>query len=130
MRPNLQRLIRELKKETCPSRVRDEVRGRISARESSRGRLRYAVSAVFATLILLCCLTVAQRRAREQARQQAKLAERQLVANQAVDAMGLVGSVLLDASARSEKIISDRTVPQLRNSLEIAKNKIIQHIEL
>ncbi len=130
MQSDLQRLIDELKKETCPSRVRDEVRGRISARESSRGRLRYAIAAAFATLILLCCLTVAQWHAREKARQQAKLAERQLVANQAASAMGLVGSVLLDAGAHSEKIISDRTVPQLRNSLEIARNKIIQHIEL
>jgi hypothetical protein len=42
----------------------------------------------------------------------------------------LVGSVLLHAGAHSEKIISDRTVPPLRDSFELAKNKITQHIDL
>jgi len=130
MQPNLTRLIRELKKETCPRRVRDEVRGRILARESSPGRLRYAIPMVIAGLILVCCVTVWQYEAREKAQQQARLAERRQVADEATRALGLLGSVLLDASAHSEKIISDRTVPPLRNSLETTKNKINEYINL
>jgi type II secretory pathway component PulM len=132
MRPDRQRIVRELKKETCPQRVRDRVRGRIAARESAR--LRYVMPLAFAGVIVVCCLCLWQWQVHENARQQAKLAqltiERARVARQAQDAMGLVGSVLLKAGAHSEKIISDRTVPQLRNSFETAKNKIIQNIDL
>ena len=42
MQKDLSRLIGELQKETCPQRVRNEVRGRISARTSSPGWLRLA----------------------------------------------------------------------------------------
>jgi hypothetical protein len=135
MQPDLQRIARELKKETCPRRVRDKVRGRISAREASPRRLRYAIAMAIAGLVLVCGLSVWQWHAVESARQQARLAElntreRARVANQAEDALGWVGSVLLDAGAHSEKIISDRTVPPLRNSLETTKNKITQYIDL
>jgi len=132
MQPDLQRIVRELKKEKCPQRVRDQVRGRVSARESMR--LRHAAPLAFAGFILACCLVVWQWQARENARRQAQLAqltmERTRVARQAQDAMGLVGSVLLDAGEHSEEIISERTVPQLRNSFETAKNKLTQHIDL
>ena len=132
MQPDLQRIVRELKKEKCPQRVRDQVRGRVSARESMR--LRHAIPLAFAGFILTCCLVVWQWQARENARRQAQLAqltmERTRVARQAQDAMGLVGSVLLDAGEHSEEIISERTVPQLRNSFETAKNKLTQHIDL
>ena len=132
MQPDLQRIVRELKKEKCPQRVRDQVRGRVSARESMR--LRHAAPLAFAGFILACCLAVWQWQARENARRQAQLAqltmERTRVARQAQDAMGLVGSVLLDAGEHSEEIISERTVPQLRNSFETAKNKLTQHIDL
>jgi hypothetical protein len=135
MQPHEQRIIRELKNETCPQRVRDKARGQISARESSSRRLRYAVPMAIACVVLVCCLSVWQWHAAQTARQQASLAElnareRARVAGQAEDALGLVGSVLLDAGAHSEKIISDRTVPSLRNSLETTKNKIIPYIDL
>jgi hypothetical protein len=132
MQPDLQRIVRELKNEKCPQRVRDQVRGRISARESVR--LRYAIPLALAAFFVICGLLVWQSQVRENIRQQAQLAqlttERASVARQAQDAMELVGSVLIDAGAHSEKIISDRTVPQLRNSLETAKNKLNPYIDL
>jgi len=87
-----------------------------------------------ASVVLLCGLFVWQWRAHEHSRQQARLAqitiERTRVAHQAENALGLVGSMLLTAGHDSEKIISDRTVPPLRNSFETAKNKINQYIDL
>jgi hypothetical protein len=132
MQPDLQRIVDELKNEKCPQRIRDQVRGRISAGESVR--LRYAMPLAFAAFIVICGILLWQWQARENVRQQAQLAqlttERANVARQAQDAMELVGSVLIDAGAHSEKIISDRTVPQLRNSLETAKNKLNPYIDL
>ena len=133
MQPDLTRFKRELREETCPRRVLDEVKRQISIDKSSRRWSRYAVPAVCASLVLLGCLSGWRWQAIENAREQARLAEvntreRARVADQAEDALGLVGSVLLDAGAHSQKIISERTVPLLRDSLETAKNKIIQHI--
>ena len=125
-----ERLIRDLKNEACPQRVRDKVRGQIAARELSHGRLRYAFPMAIAILVVACSLSVWRWNAVETAREQARLAERIQIASQAQDALGLVGSVLLDASAHSQQIISDRTVPPLRNSLETTKNKINQYIDL
>jgi hypothetical protein len=52
------------------------------------------------------------------------------VARQAEGALGLMGSILIKASAQSEKAILKGTVPPLRNGLETAKNKIINRINL
>ena len=135
MRPDLTRLTRELRGETCPQGVLDKVARQISVDKSSRHWSRQAVFAVCAGLILLGCLSAWRWHAIRVTRERTRLAEfntreRARVANQAEDALGLIGSVLLDAGARSQKIISDRTVPPLRDSLETAKNKIIQYIEL
>jgi hypothetical protein len=51
-------------------------------------------------------------------------------ARQAETALGLIGTVLLDAGAHSETVICDRAIPPLCNGLETAKNKIIRHTEL
>ncbi|HWC58274.1 MAG TPA: hypothetical protein VHC44_01175, partial [Verrucomicrobiae bacterium] len=62
--------------------------------------MRYAIPAVFVAIVLVCGLLVGQWRMRENAREQAKLAqltrERVHVAHQAEEALGLVGSVLID----------------------------------
>ena len=129
MQPDLTRFKRELREESCPQRVLDEVKRQISIDKSSSRWSRYAVPAVCAGLVLLGCLSGWRWRASEQARlAEVNTRERARVADQAEDALGLVGSVLLDAGAHSQKIISERTVPLLRDSLETAKNKIIQHI--
>lgn len=135
MQPDLKRIIRELQKETCPQRVRDKVRARISASESSPGRLRFAIPFAVAGLVLVCCLSVWRWQAMQNVRQQASLAaqtklDHARVVKQAEGALGLLGSVLANAGADSERIISDTAVPPLRDSLEIAKNKIIHYTEL
>jgi anti-sigma factor RsiW len=133
MQQKLSRLTRELQKETCPQRVRDEVQRRISARASSRGWLRLAIPV--AALVLVCGVSVWHWQAARNARHQAELAELALrdrvqIARQAEDALGLIGSVLVKTGAHSEKVIYDRAVPPLRNSLQTANNKIIHDIQL
>ena len=101
-------------------------------------RKRGAAPSVFvlalAALVLLCSLFVWRQQGRERTRQRARLAqltlERTQVARQAENALGLVGSMLLSAGNDSGQIISDRTVPPLRNSFETAKTKINQYINL
>ncbi len=132
MQEDLSRLTRELQKETCPQGVLDEVGRRIESRSPSRRR--FAIALAFASVVAVCCLVVWQWQARVNARQQAELERVRLarvqVATQARDALGLIGMELVDAGAHSGKVISDRAVPPLRDSLQTAKNKIIQHIEL
>jgi hypothetical protein len=49
-------------------------------------------------------------------------------AQQAETALGCLGAALRDAGARSEEVILKAAVPPLRNSLQTAKNKIVNHI--
>jgi RNA polymerase sigma factor (sigma-70 family) len=130
MDENLQRLVRELREETCPRRVLDQVARRISAQPRPRSKVRHITVGIMAGLVLLLALgiwrgpTVGKvKRPPEQA-DRAGL-ERAQVAEEAGRALGYVGRILLNASARSEKIVLNRTVPPLRNSLATAKNKIL-----
>jgi anti-sigma factor RsiW len=128
-------LARELKKETCPQRVLAEVNRRIALREASPRRRRFAIPLAVAVLALVCGLSIWRWQAGENARQQARLAaqtklDHGLVVKQAEGALGLLGSVLANAGADSGRIISDTAVPPLRDSLEIAKNKIIPQTAL
>ena len=132
---DISELARELKKETCPQRVLDAVQHRIAAQKSPHGRLRLAIPFAVACLVLAVGLTVWRWQVGEVARQQAGLvAQEKLdharINREAQDALGLLGRVLANAGADSGRIISDRAVSPLRNSLELAKNKIIQHTEL
>jgi hypothetical protein len=88
-----------------------------------------------AAVVLAFGLSVWRGQADEKAQRQARMAkcttlDRARIANQAETALGLIGSVLVNASAHSEKVISDRAVLPLQNSLELTKNKIIRNIEL
>lgn len=135
MQQDLSQITRELRKETCPRRVLNKVRGQISAMEGSRGRLPYATALALAGVVVVCCFAIWLSQGNKNSSPQATLVahpqlDRAQVANQAEDALALVGSELLEASAHSEKIISDSAVPPLRNSIEIAKNKIINPMEL
>ena len=135
MQRDVSRLTGELKKETCPQRVFDEVGRRIATKRSLPRRWRFAIPLAVAGLVVVCGLSIWRWQAGEHARQQAKLdqqttLERARVASQAKDALGLLGSVLANAGADSGRIISDTAVPPLRDSLEIAKNKIIHPTEL
>ncbi len=135
MHEDLQRLTRELRKETCPQRVLEEVARRISAQSPQPSRLRYALAGALAGLILLCGLALWQwppgRDGHERLQQAAgsKIDNAQ-IAEQAEGALGCIGRVLLDAGSQSEKVILQGAVPPLRDSLETAKNKIVNHITL
>jgi ferric-dicitrate binding protein FerR (iron transport regulator) len=135
MDENLQRLTRELRKETCPQRVLDEVARRISAQTRRPGRFRYGIAGALAGLMLLCGLalwqwpTGADRHQRLHQAAGSKMDNAQ-IAEQAEGALGCIGRVLLDAGSQSEKVILQGAVPPLRSSLETAKNKIVDHIAL
>ena len=132
MQEDLPGLARELRKETCPRRVIDQAWRRIAAETPQPRRLHYAA---LAGAVLLCGLLVRSRLAGGNAGRQPELAEQQAhgrrqAARQAETALGIIGTVLLDAGAHSETVISERVIPPLRNGLQTAKNKIIRHTEL
>jgi hypothetical protein len=135
MQEDLSRLTNELRKETCPQRVGEEVQRRIAARGPASGWWRQAMPATAAVLVVVCCVWVWRWHEGEKARQEAVQAEqaartRVQIAYQAEGALGLIGSVLASAGAESEKVISERAVPPLRNSLQTANNKISHYIQL
>jgi len=137
MQEDLPRLARELRKETCPPRVINQVVRRIAAETPPPSRLRYAIpfTTALAGAVLLCGLIVRSRLAGDHAREQRQSVElhaqrRIQVARQAETALGLIGTALLDAGAHSETVISDRVIPPLRTGLQTAKKKIIRHTEL
>lgn len=133
MQQDLQRLVRELRNETCPRRVHDAVGRRIPAESPTPKWLHPAIPVAIAGLVVACCISAWRWQAGENARPQSRLAERTTltrieIANQAESALGLIGSALLNAGTHSEKVISERAVLPLRNSLELTKNKIILNI--
>ena len=127
MPQDLSQLTRELQRETCPRRVLDAVQQRIVVEAASPGWLRQAILVAAVALVLACAVSLWQWETRMAQRAALRRGE---VARQAEGALGLVGALLAHASAQSEKVISDRAVPPLRNSFQTAKNKIIRHIEL
>jgi len=135
MDKDLQQLARELRKETCPQRVLDEVARRISTQTPAPGRFRYAITMALAASIVLCGIAlwrwpggVGSPRASEVAQKEA--IDRAQVARQAEGTLAYIGQVLAHASAHSQRVILNDAVPPLRNSFETAKNKIMNRIEL
>jgi hypothetical protein len=129
MDEDLQRLVRQLREDVCPQRVRDEVARRISRQPSPPSRFRFATTIAIAALVLLGCLVLWQRTADNPIKRQPQLAQqssldRAQVVAQAEGALGIIGDVLLDAGAHSEKAIIKGTLPPLRNSFETTKDKI------
>src|SRR6478672_2378362 len=113
MQEDLSRLIRDLKKETCPQRVHDEVQRRIPVRTCSPGWWRLAIS--FAVLMSVCGVSIwnwhSERNAKQAELDRQALHDRMQIAHQTEDALGLIGSVLAKAGADSGKVIYDRAVP-------------------
>jgi hypothetical protein len=131
----LQQLARVLRKETCPPRVLDEVARRISAQAPPPGRLRYGIAAALAASVVLCGIALwrwqggrGPQHAPEVAQKEA--INRVQVARQVEGTFAYIGQVMVDASAHSQRVILNDAVPQLRNSFETAKDKIMNHIEL
>ena len=128
MDEKLQRLVRELRRETCPPRVLDEVARRIAAETRPPARFRYALAGA-AGLVLLACLAIWRWPAGgADGHFAGRPQEARRVADQAEGALACIGEVLREASAHSERILLKGAVPPLRNSLETAKNKILEHI--
>ena len=135
MQESLPRLARELRNETCPQRVIDETVRRIAAETPPLDRFRYGIPLTVAGLVLLGCLIIWRRTGDGNAERQMNPAARESlrgaqIARQTEGALGLIGSVLLDAGAHSERVISDRAIPPLRNGIETAKNKIMHSTDL
>jgi len=135
MQEDLPGLVRELRKETCPQRVIDEALRRI-ARETPRPRrFRHVIPVALAGIVLLCGLLLARWRPAGGNARQPELVEQQThggtqAAREAETALGLIGSALLNAGARSETAVSERAIPPLQHGFDRARNKIIHHTQL
>jgi hypothetical protein len=131
MDENLKKLVEELRRETCPQRVLDEVARRLPRPAPSRSRIEFAVAVVAALVLggLALWLWPADRLTREKPNDGSRVAmDSARAARQAGVAFECLGAALRDAGTRSEGIILKSAVPPLRNSLQTAKNKIIDHI--
>jgi hypothetical protein len=131
MDENLKRLVEELRNETCPQRVLDEVARRLPRNAPSRLRIGFAVAVVAAVVLSWLALwrLPADRITRGKPNAGSPVAMNSArAAQQAKVALGCIGAALRDAGARSEEVILKTAVPRLRNSLQTAKNKIIHHI--
>jgi len=135
MDQNLQRLVSELRKETCPQAVLDQVARRLSTTARAPNRFRYGLAAVVLGLVLLCGVAVWQWQKRDDAHGRTKLAsatslESARIARETEWALGYIGSILRDASAHSGKVILKEAGPPLRDSLQKAKDKITERTQL
>jgi hypothetical protein len=135
MDEDLQQLARELRKETCPQRVVDEVARRISGQTPPPNRFNYRIAVALGALIALCGIGLWRWPAAENTPRASEVAQKEaidraLVARQAEGTFAYIGQVMLHASEHSEKVILNEAVPQLRNSFETAKNKIMNRIDL
>lgn len=135
MHEDLQQLARELRKETCPQRVLDDVARRISAQTPPPNRFRYRIAAGLAALVVLCGIALLRWPSREGSVPAPEVASKEIVdrvqvARQVEGTFAYIGKVMVDAGAHSQKVILNDAVPQLRNSFETAKDKLMNHIEL
>jgi hypothetical protein len=135
MDEDLQQLTGELRKETCPQRVLDEVARRIAAETPQPNRFRYGIAAALAASVVLCGIVLLRWPVGQGSRRASKIAQKESidrvqVARQVEGTFAYIGQVMVDASAHSQRVILNDAVPQLRNSFETAKDKIMNHIEL
>lgn len=135
MHEDLQQLARELRNKRCPQRVLDEVARRIAEQTLPPNHFRYRIAVALAASVVLCGIALwrwpigrGSQRPSEVARTQP--IDRVQVAHQVEGTFAYIGQVMVDASAHSQRVILNDAVPQLRNSFETAKDKIMNHIEL
>lgn len=135
MDPNLQRLVSELRKETCPQAVLDKVARRLSTAAHAPNRLRYGLAGIALGLVLLCAVAVWRWQGSNDAHERTKLVngtglESARIAKEAEWTLGYIGSVLRDASAHSGRVILKEAGPPLRDSFQKAKTNITNHTPL
>lgn len=142
MDDQLQTLVRELRNQSCPPAVMENVIRRI-ARDHQRtralaGAWRWAIA--FAALLVVLgswqwerLRFRAQRNSAGAQRRAAELTakahtDRTRVARQTAGALGYIGQVLLQTAAHTQDTISKKAVPPLRDGLQTTKNKVIDRI--
>jgi len=133
MDDQLQRLVRELRKQSCPPGVMDRVAQCISEEKVGTrwSRLAWSLGIAFLTLIAAFGIGARQWKAvRHTERQAAELPakphmERAHAAQQAAGALAYIGQVLLETTAHSQNSILKKALPPLRDSLETTRNKVI-----
>jgi hypothetical protein len=125
MDDQLQRLVRELRRESCPPEVIDRVAQRITREKGGARRLRSAWAWGVALLALLVGFGTWQRQA---VRKEKARGDRMRIAEQTAGALGYVGQVLLEVAAQSQDSILKEAVPPLRDGLQTTKNKVINRI--
>ena len=135
MDEDLSKLARELRKETCPQRVLDEVNRRIAAQTPTPNRFRFAIAAALATAVVLCGGAFWRWQAGGNSQRASEVALKQTsdrlqVARQVEGTFAYIGQVMVQAGAHSKNVILNETVPQLRNSFETTKDKIMNRFEL
>src|SRR5262245_2438203 len=120
MDEDLQQLARELRKETCPQRVLDEVARRISAQTPPPNHFHYRFATALAASVVLCSIVLWRwpvGRSSQPVTEvvQTKPIDRVQVARQVEGTFAYIGQVMVDASAHSQRVILNDAVPQLRN---------------
>jgi hypothetical protein len=131
MDENLKRLVEELRIETCPQRVLDQVARRLA--RNARPRLRFEVAVTVVAAVVFSAFALWRWPAGRHSHGKPDAGspvtmDSARAAQQAETALGCLGAALRDAGARSEEVILKAAVPPLRNSLQTAKNKIVNHI--
>ena len=133
MDDQLQRLARELRRESCPPEVMHRV-ARYISQEKAGMRFRQVWAWGAPLIALLVALGAWQRHAglnaqKNAAELQAKAhADRARIAEQTAGALRYVGHVLLQAAAHSEDSLLKKAMPALRDGLQTTKNKVIDRI--
>ncbi len=127
-----QKLARELRRESCPPTVLERVEQRLARERSMARGLRVRIGWAVAGCALVAAVAAWQTQ-QFQTRRAAALAaqtraERARIVQQMEGALAYVGQALLQAAARTEDSLSKQAVPPLRNSLETAKNKIVNRL--
>jgi hypothetical protein len=135
MHEDLQQLARELRNQRCPQRVLDEVARRIAEQTPPPNPLRYRIGVALAASVVLCSIVLWRWPVGRSSQPTAEVAQTQpidrvQIARQVEGTFAYIGQVMADASAHSQRVILNDAVPQLRNSFETAKDKIMNHIEL
>ena len=128
---DLQRLVRELRAETCPPGVMNRVAQRLSRETARTPQSRFPLAWATAGLATLAAVGIWHDQVHRKAhtRVTLELAEkaqlnRARVVQQTEQSLIFVGYALHKALAHSETTISQQAVPPLRNGLQTLKSKL------
>lgn len=128
----LERLIRELRDETCPASVPDRVARRLAGRAApSRSWRRWLAWGLAAAVVLVGILAVpnpTRRRDRGFATRSSTEADHVRVVHQTVGALAVVGHTLLRAADHAGNSLVRDAAPPLFKSYQTAKTKLTDNL--